>query len=751
MRKKLLLFVLMPTAIVLLLTLSSYSSVFEKIEGSIYNATLALKKDINEHPDILLVDFGDQAIKVAETYPVSRSIYADGIFLLKELGTKYTVFDIEFIDPSPVGVNQKTLNQEVPEFIDREFSSITKNTSDLFAAVSDGSIPLQEVSVYLPELASITDRTKNDVINRIQSIVRNNDEYLGAAAKIFENTFLTININPGTEDLNSATYNYFKENYSIKNIEVVKEYPNLAFTGALPTLLTISKNAKGAGFTNVIIDPDGVRRKIELIRNIDGVYYGQLAFRPLLDWLGNPDMKLEKNQLTLYKPNVPGKGVIDIMEIPLNSDGSFNINWVPKSFVESFKHIPFEMLMNHDKLYDIVVKNLKERADWGYLNAYRGQTPFLDIIYYLENERASLFNSENPEIESYVNAKDFLLTELSSFINDITATNLLNSLEELKNGELIADSDYQIIKKDIPVWFKNTGEALEALLETRNLLKEKVNNSFALIGNTATGTTDIGVNPFEERYMNVGTHANVANTILNQSYIKLLPKWIIILTSFFLCILLTLIIKDLPPKRSIFIGIISLTLIVSLLIIFFRLTSTYIELLFPSLSILITFILLTSIRFLSSEKEKSFINKAFSHYLSADVIKEILDDPSKLKLGGELKYMTAMFTDVKGFSTFSEKLTPQDLVRLLNAYLTEMSNTVMEQKGTIDKYEGDAIISFFGAPVYFEDHAYRCCLSAVIMKRVEKDLNKKFIDEKWTEDLVLTRKYRRYGCWEYGY
>ena len=142
-------------------------------------------------------------------------------------------------------------------------------------------------------------------------------------------------------------------------------------------------------------------------------------------------MKLEKNQLTLYKPNVPGKGVIDIMEIPLNSDGSFNINWVPKSFVESFKHIPFEMLMNHDKLYDIVVKNLKERADWGYLNAYRGQTPFLDIIYYLENERASLFNSENPEIESYVNAKDFLLTELSSFINDITATNLLNSLEEL--------------------------------------------------------------------------------------------------------------------------------------------------------------------------------------------------------------------------------------------------------------------------------------------------------------------------------
>ncbi len=88
----------------------------------------------------------------------------------------------------------------------------------------------------------------------------------------------------------------------------------------------------------------------------------------------------------------------------------------------------------------------------------------------------------------------------------------------------------------------------------------------------------------------------------------------------------------------------------------------------------------------------------------------MVSNPDKLNLGGEKKRLTAIFTDVRGFSTISEKLDPTDLVKLLNAYLTEMSNTILDLRGTIDKYEGDAIIAFFGAPVEYDEHSANACL-----------------------------------------
>jgi class 3 adenylate cyclase len=120
-------------------------------------------------------------------------------------------------------------------------------------------------------------------------------------------------------------------------------------------------------------------------------------------------------------------------------------------------------------------------------------------------------------------------------------------------------------------------------------------------------------------------------------------------------------------------------------------------------------------------------------------VQEILADPAKLQLGGSKRYMSAIFTDVKGFSTISEKLDPEDLVHLLNSYLSAMSNVVLEQRGTIDKYEGDAIIAFFGAPLDLPDHAFRACASAIAMKHVEQELNARYAKEGLSPTPLLTR------------
>ena len=135
----------------------------------------------------------------------------------------------------------------------------------------------------------------------------------------------------------------------------------------------------------------------------------------------------------------------------------------------------------------------------------------------------------------------------------------------------------------------------------------------------------------------------------------------------------------------------------------------------------------------------SQLRNAFSKYLSEEIVEEIVSDPTKLQLGGIKRHMTAMFTDIKSFTTIAEALAPEQLVGLLNYYLSSMSDIILEQKGTIDKYQGDAIIAFFGAPNKLADHALRTCAVAVLMKRLEKEINKQITERGLSQQPIHTR------------
>jgi adenylate cyclase len=106
-------------------------------------------------------------------------------------------------------------------------------------------------------------------------------------------------------------------------------------------------------------------------------------------------------------------------------------------------------------------------------------------------------------------------------------------------------------------------------------------------------------------------------------------------------------------------------------------------------------------------RERRFIKGAFSQYLSPTVIEQLITQPDRLKLGGERRELTIFFSDIQGFTTISEALSPEELTHLLNDYLSEMTDIIQEEGGTIDKYEGDAIIAFWNAPVPYEDHPVR--------------------------------------------
>src|SRR5258708_22092303 len=127
------------------------------------------------------------------------------------------------------------------------------------------------------------------------------------------------------------------------------------------------------------------------------------------------------------------------------------------------------------------------------------------------------------------------------------------------------------------------------------------------------------------------------------------------------------------------------------------------------------FVLVTVYRYATEERDKRKLRKAFQLYLNPEVMEEMLEQPENLQLGGKELEISVLFSDIRGFTTISEKLSPQALVHLLNAYLSPMTDIVFKKRGTLDKYIGDAVMAFFGAPVQTELHAANSCDAALEM------------------------------------
>ncbi|MCX7881917.1 MAG: hypothetical protein N2314_01710 [Brevinematales bacterium] len=132
---------------------------------------------------------------------------------------------------------------------------------------------------------------------------------------------------------------------------------------------------------------------------------------------------------------------------------------------------------------------------------------------------------------------------------------------------------------------------------------------------------------------------------------------------------------------------------------------------------------------LTEEREKRLIKSTFSRYVSPDLVNILVEDPSLVELGGVEREVTMLFSDIRGFTTLSEGMKPTELIEFLNVYLSQMTDIVLETKGSLDKYIGDAIVAFWGAPLPVEDHALQACVAAVRMVEKLKEFNAQLVRE----------------------
>jgi adenylate cyclase len=139
------------------------------------------------------------------------------------------------------------------------------------------------------------------------------------------------------------------------------------------------------------------------------------------------------------------------------------------------------------------------------------------------------------------------------------------------------------------------------------------------------------------------------------------------------------------------------------------------------------------VRLLEEEKQKQRIKGMFGTYISPELVHRMVESGEEPKLGGEQLTISIFFSDVQGFSSFSEVLTPEKLVELMNEYLTAMTDILQAESGTLDKYIGDAVVAMFGAPIHVHDNAVRCCIAACRMQKRLAELRQKWVNEgdKW--------------------
>jgi adenylate cyclase len=258
---------------------------------------------------------------------------------------------------------------------------------------------------------------------------------------------------------------------------------------------------------------------------------------------------------------------------------------------------------------------------------------------------------------------------------------------------------------------------------------DRVSQRLVLLGTSATGLLDLKTTPVDPSMPGVEVHAQILENILTNAMLSA-PNYAISLelaTAVVAGLAIIALAPILGPALLLLFGAAVVAALIGTSWYMFANEKLLIDFTFPLLSSLAIYLTLVFTNFVKEQAQRRQIRSAFSQYLSPALVEELARSPDKLKLGGEQRDMTIMFSDVRGFTTISEifKENPQGLTALMNSFLTPLTNAIIDRKGTIDKYMGDAIMAFWNAPLDDPSHELNACEAALDMLDRVENLNRK--------------------------
>ncbi len=260
-----------------------------------------------------------------------------------------------------------------------------------------------------------------------------------------------------------------------------------------------------------------------------------------------------------------------------------------------------------------------------------------------------------------------------------------------------------------------------------NFPADRFQQRLVLLGTSAAGLLDLKATPLESAMPGVEAHAQILENVLSQSLLSR-PNYAVgveLVTAAVFGVIFVVLAPAVGAMTMLILGLLTAVAMAAGSWYFFTQQGLLFDLIFPLITIFATFATLLFINYFREQADRRRIRGAFSQYISPTLVEQLANSPKKLMLGGEVRNMTILFSDVRGFTTISEsfKDNPQGLTQLMNRLLTPLTNSIIERKGTIDKYIGDAIMAFWNAPLDDTDHEAHACAAALDMLRRIDELN----------------------------
>jgi adenylate cyclase len=255
-------------------------------------------------------------------------------------------------------------------------------------------------------------------------------------------------------------------------------------------------------------------------------------------------------------------------------------------------------------------------------------------------------------------------------------------------------------------------------------------DKLVLVGATAMGIQDLRTTPLSPVYPGMEVHATIIDNILTQHFLAR-PRWAKmydLLAILMLGALVGIALPRLSPLKGLWVATgLALVYLVIARGLFVH-AGMWLNLVYPLVALAANYTALTVFAYVTEERERKKIKGAFTHYVAPAVIEAMLKDPARLKLGGDEKVLTVLFSDLQGFTSASERYTPHEMIELLSEYYARMTEQIFASGGMLKEYVGDELLAIFGAPLEQADHAERACAAALAMREHRQTLR-----EEWTK------------------
>ena len=747
-------YILIPIVVVAICVPLSFTSLDNKLN----DLFIRFLPPAVENENVVLVEVDDALIDNIGTWPLTRDVYADMLNVMRRFEPESFVSDLSFVDKSPFHVDQDYFENDLPRYVDTDFDNLDETAYYVMDGLASGGLSDEEATELVSAYSETTEVARNNIKTSVSNASKDYDVDLANALRFFGDAYLTLWMDVDI-DMKTVDRDFLMNNLALENVVSNGDTLTPEVDTVKPALETLMYAAGEAGFVNADPDADGYRRRLYLLKKYQGKYFPQLVFQPILQHYGYPQVVISNRTIVLKDAQISPTEKKDIV-IPRCEDGTVLIRFPPKKYLDYESRLSGWSIYRLSLLEKNLVKNINAMNENGYFDMVwdKDENPS-DLYSALLYIRDELSSGEETDF-TYADYKEYLdrfYEETENFLEGDYERSLL----EIADG----DSD---LTRNIMDFFRNSSEILAEIKKANEKLQKRLHGSLCIIGTNATSTTDYGVTAYDGNYANVGSHSSMANQILSQDFIDDSPWYIGVVIAVVAGLAYVLIcFKVKTPIRKMIVGVLMVFLIAGLLLAVFLATRKYFYGVVPIVSMIITFIIITVISLVSTSKEKKFIQEKFGAYVAPEIVTQLVKHPESATVGGDSKNITALFSDVKTFSGFTETVNnvaiknaiqhnedvkagkfpgeeplsdeevgmkgsasgAEHLVAYLNDYLGALSDAIMKEHGTIDKYVGDEIVSFFGAPIDDEDNAWNACVAGIRMLQAEAQYNREHLEE----------------------